>query len=235
MSKNTIISGVMLSAIMMLNTGCIGTLFGKEEVPNTVNKPVKSATTVPKKRYKEYKNPDIECNDDLTTIKSDCDRGTISEADLKKRPRSGEVHTLTSIRGKLIHIKEQPNGFLFPEYKDRVIILELFGKDCPHCLKEIPIIDKIRRRYRGRLEVIAIQAQARMDKFTARNYINGHRIRYPIIEGDDATNLQYFIQKTYGWSGILPYTLIIKDGVTEFSYSGEVDYKDIRRDIDSLF
>ncbi len=230
MNKNTIISGFILSAVMILNTGCIQRFFGQNE-PLTVD----NTTTMPKKKYKEYKNPDVECNDDVTLKKSDCDRGTISKEQLKKRPKNGEKHILKSIRGKTIHIIERPNGFIFPEYKNKIIILEMFGKDCPHCLKEIPTIDKIRRRYRGRLEVIAIQAQGRMDRATARAYINGYRIRYPIIEGDDATNLQYFIQKTYGWRGILPYTLVIKNGITEFAYSGEVDYPDIKKDIDTLF
>jgi thiol-disulfide isomerase/thioredoxin len=225
MKKNTIISGFILSTTMMVNTGCMSSFTGDNKKPNVVYK----------KEYKEYKNPDVECNDDLTLKKSDCDRGTISEEELTHKPRNGENHTLRSIRGKVIHIVERPNGFLFPEYNNKVIILEMFGKDCPHCLKQLPIIEEIRRRYRGKLEVIAIQAQDRMDRDTARAYINGHKIRYPIIEGDDATNLQYFIQETYGWRGILPYTLIIKDGVTEFAYSGEVNYEDIRKDIDSLF
>ncbi len=228
MNKNTIISGFILSSIMILNTGCIQRFFVQNE-PSVID------TTITKKKYKEYKNPDVECNDDLTSKKSDCDRGTISEEQLTQRPKNGEEHVLKSIRGKTIHIIERKNGFLFPEYKNKVIILEMFGKDCPHCLREVTTIDKIRRRYRGRLEVIAIQSQGRMDIYTARAYINGHKIRYPIIEGDDATNLQYFIQKTYGWTGILPYTLVIKNGITEFAYSGEVDYPEIEKDIDSLF
>ncbi len=69
----------------------------------------------------------------------------------------------------------------------------------------------------------------------AQAYINGNNIRYPIIEGQDALDLQHFVQKTYGWTGILPYTLVIKDGVTEFFYAGEFKYKDIKKDLDSLF
>jgi thiol-disulfide isomerase/thioredoxin len=234
MNKNTITSGLILLSVVLFNAGCIQNLFSinAEKKQPTI---ISQNTTQPKKRYREYKNPDVECNDDLTVKKSNCDKGTISETELKHRPKNGDTHVLKSIRGKVIHIIERPNGFLFPEYNNKIIILEMFGKDCPHCLRELPIIDKIRRRYRGRLEVIAIQSQGRMTRFRARAYINGHRIRYPIIEGDDATNLQYFIQKTYGWTGILPYTLIVKDGITEFVYSGEVDYKDIKRDIDSLF
>jgi thiol-disulfide isomerase/thioredoxin len=226
-----IVSGVILSIVVVLNSGCVGGLIGNKD---TSPKPIVSTSQEPN-ILKKYKNPDTECKDNLTEKKSNCDRGTISEDELKSPPKDGSTHTLMSIRGKTINIIERPRGFIFPDYKDKVIILELFGKKCPHCLREIPVIDKIRRQYRGRLEVIAIQAQDRMTRSEAKAYINGNGIRYPIIEGEDAKNLQYFIQQTYGWTGILPYTLVIKDGITQLSYSGEVDYEEFKKDIDSLF
>jgi len=232
MNKKRIISAILLLTTMLLNTGCIQRFFVDEKASPTVLNS-KSKPVVPKKQLKV---PIVGCSDKIaTTKKSNCDRGKISKDELKKVPKVGEEHILQSIRGKIITIIERKNGFIFPQYKNRVIILEIFGKDCPHCIKEIPILRKIRNRYRGKLEIIAIQAQGRMSRAEARNYINRNRIRYPIIEGDDATNLQYFIQSTYGWRGILPYTLVIKNGITELSYSGEVDYKEIRDDIDSLF
>ncbi|NOZ90184.1 MAG: TlpA family protein disulfide reductase [Epsilonproteobacteria bacterium] len=231
MNKNTLISAILLSTTMVLNTGCIQRFFVDEKPPSKTIK-YESQAVVPNR---QLNNTDIECSEDLTTKKSDCDRGTISREELKHNPKTGEQHLLQSIRGKIIHIGERSNGFTFPEYKNKVVILEIFGKDCPHCIREIPVLQSIRKRYRGKLEIIAIQAQDRMSRNEARNYINKHRIRYPIIEGDDATNLQYFIQETYGWRGILPYTLVIKDGITEFSYSGETDYSELKHDIDSLF
>jgi len=178
----------------------------------------------------------VGCSDDITsTKKSNCNLGEISENDLTKSSSNGSEHILQSVRGKTITIIERKNGFIFPQYKNKVVILEIFGKNCPHCHKQIPILKRIRNRHRGKLEIVAIQSQGRMSRSEARNYINRNRIRYPIVEGDDTTNLLYFIQTTYGWTGILPYTLVIKDGVTEFSYSGEVDYSEIGHDVDSLF
>jgi len=252
MKRGSFISSIMLSTVVLFNTGCMERFFVDEKPPQKVSnhqatptyqnrepivttptpKEVKNNTTT---AIKNNTNQDVECSAELTVKKSDCDRGTISETELKHTPKIGEIHTLRSIRGKTIHIGERSNGFTFPEYKNKVIILEIFGKNCPHCLKELSTIKKIRNRYKGKLEVIAIQAQDRMTRAEARDYINRNRIRYPIIEGDDATNLQYFIQNTYEWRGILPYILVVKDGRTEFSYSGEVDYEELKRDIDTLF
>lgn len=233
MNKKRIISAILLSITMLLNTGCIQRFFVDEKPPPITIQPQEVKIKVPKK---QLSSPNIVgCENEITIEKNSCNRGKISKNELKKAPKFGEQHILQSIRGKTISIIERKNGFIFPQYKNKVIILEIFGKDCPHCIKEIPVIRNIRNRYRGKLEVIAIQAQDRMSRYEARDYINKHKIRYPILEGDDATNLLYFIQATYGWMGILPYTLVVKNGVTQLSYSGETDYQELKNDIDALF
>jgi len=233
MKKSNLLLTMVLSGIVMLNTGCVD-IFVKDEKPQQQHTASNEVTPPPTSKYKDTIGVEG-CSAEITEQKkSDCDRGTISETELKHAPKEGEMHTFRSLRGKVIHIGERKTGFVFPEYKDKIIILEIFGKDCPHCLNELSTIKRIRNRYKGKLEVISIQAQDRMTTAEATDYINRNNIRYPIIEGDDATNLQYFIQKTYEWRGILPYMLVIKDGRTEFSYSGEVDYEDLKKDIDSI-
>jgi thiol-disulfide isomerase/thioredoxin len=234
MKKGNLVSVMILLIVAVFNTGCIEDWFVKEKKPQQHISSSNNIIPPPPSNYKDTVGVEG-CSADITEQKnSNCDRGTISETELKHTPKQGEVHTLRSLRGKVIHIGERKTGFVFPEYKNKIIILEIFGKDCPHCLKELSTIKRIRNEYKGKLEVISIQAQDRMSTAEAIDYINRNNIRYPIIEGDDATNLQYFIQKTYEWRGILPYILVVKNGVTEFSYSGEVDYKDLKRDIDSI-
>ncbi|HIO96160.1 MAG TPA: TlpA family protein disulfide reductase [Campylobacterales bacterium] len=242
MYTNRITFIALLLATLMFNTGCVTKYFDFSEEEAVVTA---SSTTEPRVVLEVIpppiivnQNPEVECSDEATSEKNDCDRGKITKDQLQPsvaQSSAGEVHKLTSIQGHTIHVGERSNGFTFPEYAGKVVVLEMFGKDCPHCIKEIPTIDRIIRRYRGKVAVIAIQSQNRMARSVARNYLRKYRIRYPIIEGDDATNLQFFIQQTYGWTGILPYTLVIKNGVTEFSYSGEVSYNEIKHDIDSLF
>ena len=258
MRVSTLLVGFFLYASIF--NGCVGSSIVKQDSIQTKSQEIQeikkrsdnivegetilassSPTTITTQTHPQStisKNPtqDVECKDSvIEEKKSDCDRGLISEDELKNsKHKSGNTHTLKSIRGKTIHIIERPTGFIFPEYKGKVILLEFFGKDCPHCLNQLPVIKKIRDRYKGKLEVIAIQAQKRMSLDEAKNYINGNMIRYPVIEGEDAIDLQHFVQKTYEWRGILPYTLVVKDGVTEFFYAGEADYKDMKRDLDTL-
>ena len=110
----------------------------------------------------------------------------------------------------------------------------MFGKDCSHCIRKMPILNKLRRRYPNHLEIIALQVEGKMSTSQANALIRRHKISYPIIAGQTATNLQYHVKSTYGWTGILPFILVIKNGVTEFSYRGSVTYNEINKDIRSL-
>jgi len=234
MKRKRVISIFTLLALAILNTGCIQK---KVQDDKKIEKRVKRVKD--KKSIKEATNihndtSSVECIDEMKPEKNNCDRGIISTTRLDNRAKQGEVHKFKSIRGKTIHIIKSAKGYNFPEYRGKVILLEMFGKDCPHCINQLPSIKKIRNKYRGRLEVIAIQSQDRMSKFIARDYINRYKIRYPIIEGEDAVNLQRDIQETFEWTGILPYTLIIKNGIVNYYHAGEVSYEDLDRDIGEI-
>lgn len=182
---------------------------------------------------------DEECTDDISTNGSNCDRGSIDKTQLSTNysPNSsgGTMHTLKTLKGKTIKIGERSNGFTFPNYPGKVIILEMFGQNCPHCIKEVPILKKLKSRYGNKLEVIGIHSQGILSPSAGRRFVRQHRVNYPINSGLGATDLQYFIQNTYGWTGILPFTMIIKDGQTEGSFGGETSYQELREVLDPLF
>jgi len=262
--KSTIIQTSLLTATLLLNSGCFFGYFGDQIVPSskqeptiTVNKtipepihivratpipiitksiPVTQRETVVYNPLKSINEPVLECSDDINA-QNNCNKGLIQKTELKGENRSssgGEIHKLRTIQGKAITVIEKSNGFLFPEYANKTIILEMFGKKCSHCIKEMPILNKIRKKYRGKVEVIAIQVEDKMSPSEAKNLVRRHKIHYPIIPGDSATNLQYNIQTTYGWTGILPFTMVIKDGVTEFTYPGEFSYRELNKNLRSI-
>ena len=182
------------------------------------------------------KNEDEGCSDDVV---SGCDRGSIDKSQLSsnytEESFGGTVHSFKSVQGSPIQIGERKNGFTFPTHPGKVIILEMFGQTCPHCIKEIPTLKKLKSRYGSKLEVIAIHSQGVMGKSAAKRFIGRHRVNYPIVDSNNATDLQYFIQNTYGWTGVLPFTMVVKDGVTQGSVSGEASYKELNEIINPLF
>jgi thiol-disulfide isomerase/thioredoxin len=239
MKKTTIVQNSILTAMLLLNSGCF---FGYHETPKVkVEKKIAPNTQILKQIIQQPKimmsnTPSIECTDDINSPNS-CHKKPIKAQDLKPKKitiQGGEVHKLRSIQGRAITVVENKNGFIFPQYRNKVVILQMFGKNCSHCIKEIPIMGKLYRKYRKNLEIIAVQVENKMTKREAKRLLQSHQIKYSVVPGDDATNLQYNIQSTYGWTGVLPYTLVIKNGVTEFTYPGEVTYSEINGDILSL-
>ncbi len=231
MKKSALIKLSILSSILLLNSGCAFRLF--KNSPKTVE----SRKVMPTSNIStpNFKNIAAECSDDINTV-SACNKGKIKPTELKPKivTSIGEIHKLKSFQGQPITIIEKKTGYLFPQFKNKIVILEMFGKNCSHCIKEIPIINSLRRRYGNRLEIVAIQVEGKMSPFQAKAFIRRHHIKYPIISGETATNLQYNIQNTYGWTGVLPFIMVIKNGVTEFSYKGEVSSRELNRDIKSL-
>lgn len=219
----------ILTMALFFNTGCTFGMFN--------DAPQKKLTQqMPTSSVKKPTLMQIapECSDDLNA-KSACNKGLIKTQELKPKKvvtkTGGEVHKLKSIQGQPITVIERSNGYIFPELKGKIVILKMFGKNCSHCIKEMPLMNKLRQQYRGKLEIVALQVEDKMSPLQANAMIKRHRISYPIISGDTATNLQYHVQNTFGWTGILPFIMVIKDGVTEFTYRGQVTYNEINSDI----
>jgi thiol-disulfide isomerase/thioredoxin len=149
---------------------------------------------------------------------------------------NGLTHQLPTIQGETITIIENGNvGFDFPQYRGKIIIFEIFGKDCEYCVEEMPIINRVKNEFSNRVKVIAIQGQDRMSPSRASSILRQHNINYPVIEGDDAKGILRFLADTYAWRGILPYILIIKDGSTEYTFpDGGVGHQELRESIQSL-
>jgi len=147
---------------------------------------------------------------------------------------AGKSHQLKTVQGTTIVIQERSNGFVFPQYRDKVVLLQIFGQNCHYCLTEMPTIARLQQRYAGNLQIVAVQAQEPMSQSTVSMLIQQYQMNYPIIDKEEAINLLYFLQQTYGWTGILPYTLLIKNGVTEYSFFGETSYQELDEAIQSL-
>lgn len=238
MKKTYNIQTFIITTTLFLNSGCFLGYPHSSKIEAQKTAVIKPISKQPRRRTSDLLTTQtealsVECTNDAN---SPCKKQPISPRELKpkKITEQGEIHNLKSIQGEKITIIENKRGFIFPKYRDRVVILELFGKNCSHCIKEMVTMNRLKQKYRNRLKIIAVQVEDKMSRYEAKRLIQRNHIKYPIIPGEDATNLQYNIQKTYGWTGILPYILVVKDGITELNYLGEVSYHEINRDINSI-
>jgi len=147
---------------------------------------------------------------------------------------TGTSYHLRSIQGKTIDIIEGKTGFTFPQYEDKIVILEIFGKECKYCMEELPVISEIRRKYGEKVQVIAIQAEEPMSTSEYLTLKENFNMSYPIIERDVALNLLYSLRDIYGWTSVLPYVQVIKDGITQYQFPGQTSPKELKDALSEL-
>lgn len=244
-----LLQSTLFTAMLFTQTGCFFGLFNEEPAAQSliqVTPTIQTSNTIEIKTplaiekttpsiSSTSQTPYVECTDE---VDSGCQKELIKPEELAPQKSltqvNNAIHNLKSIQGHKITIEERSTGYFFPEFQNRIVVLEMFGKNCSHCIREMPTMRKLKRRYRNHIEIVALQVEGKMSKREARRLIKRHKITYPIIPGESAKALQFHVQSTFGWTGILPFIMVIKDGVTEFTYRGEVSYNRINKDILSL-
>ena len=143
-------------------------------------------------------------------------------------------HKLQTVQGPILTVGESHTGFLFPDFKGKIILLEVFGQDCHYCFEELPSINHLHSKYRQNLQVVALQVQDQMSRGKANSLIRQFNMSYPIIDRENGTDLMYALRNNYEWKGILPFTLLIKNGVTQQLFSGATSQQELEEAIREL-
>jgi len=198
MKKNLLLSSLILSTLLA-STGCM-------------TKPsIQEESSAPEPKHPISTTTDTPIKEVTPSVKS----------------RAISYH-LKSIQGHNIDIIEGKAGFTFPQYKDKIVILEIFGKECEFCMEELPVINKLRQKYGDQIQVISIQAQEPMRKDEYLVLKEQFNMTYPIIEREVAIELLYSLRDTFGWSSVLPYVQIIKDGLTQYHFPGQTSEQELK-------
>ncbi|HIM93447.1 MAG TPA: TlpA family protein disulfide reductase [Campylobacterales bacterium] len=127
-------------------------------------------------------------------------------------PNLISTFNLKTIKNKNITINTDNGKFKIDGLKDKLVFLKVFGWDCNFCIKEIPELVKLKDNLGDTFEIIAIEAQQHSQK-ASLEYIEKYKINYDIILGNDYQSFYSYLKIYYGWSGIIPLTIVLgKDG-----------------------
>ncbi len=135
---------------------------------------------------------------------------------------------IKDIFGKKYEIKAVKWGLTFPTLKEKAVGVLMFGKHCPPCLKEIPQLVELKKKYKGKFEILAFQVQEKMSDKEAKNFYKSHKMNYVMIHGRDFMDFIYYFARKSGWKGMVPYILIFDSkGHIHFAKIGESSKEDI--------
>ncbi len=116
--------------------------------------------------------------------------------------------TLKANGAPTLHVEETPNGIRIREYGQKVVLLNFFGKHCKWCMKEIPDLVELQKRYGKKFQVVAIHAQQPMTLGERSRLENRFHFNYPIYESNDNYDFTSYIAQRAGWTGSLPFSVI---------------------------
>jgi len=106
---------------------------------------------------------------------------------------------LVSVDGKKISLSD---------FKGKVVILQFFGEFCPTCIREIPYLNELYERYKGKVVVIGMNTDyegappPRLKKF-----VESKGIKYPVVVVDGKTWMNY--PGFFTGSDIIPQTFFL--------------------------
>ena len=121
--------------------------------------------------------------------------------------QNAKSFVLKTMEGKKINIEVNDNGIKVKEYPNKVIILDFFGKNCPPCKAEMPILGKIQEKYKDKLQIIGLHVQEPLD-LKDYSFIKNRGINFPVADYMQG-NQEFveYIAKLTGWRGTIPYML----------------------------
>ena len=149
-------------------------------------------------------------------------------------------YLLEDFFGNLIHVDNTPEGFIFHEFRNKVIILVMsrYPDGCTPCPKFKRSLAKVQKKYSKNLRVVSIDVSHK-DKSTILKTIIKLGINYPIIIENpkyDSAMLEDTINKRAQVNGYTPFVLALDTkGVVQFGRAGVLSKDDLEKLIKRLF
>lgn len=129
----------------------------------------------------------------------------------KAKILSSSDFVFKTVKNQKIEIDVDDKIFKIKGMEEKTIFLKVFGWNCKYCKKEIPELVNLKNKLGDSFEVIAVEAQ-QYSNAESLKYIEEYGINYHIVSGESQSKFYAYLQEKYGWTGIIPLTIVISKG-----------------------
>ena len=155
-----------------------------------------------------------------------------------EEPITPKTFTLVTTDEQNITVIETKEGFDFPEFKGKGVLIALFGHRCPPCLKEIPEFIELTNKHKDKndLAIIAIEVQS-YPADALKVFAKNHKMNYNVIAGINHRNFTSYLADRAGLpNGVrLPFLVAVnKDGEVEGTQEGKLGQKELEFIVEDL-
>jgi len=134
--------------------------------------------------------------------------------------------TVTTIEGKKIRVDRIPGGLVFEGAQDKVVLFEIFGYSCPHCIASIPGLKNLRTKYADKdLLIIAVERYG-LSNSELKQYVADHGINYIAVAKENEGKIETFASILTGGASNqgVPYMMVFsKQGELVDTHLGDLD------------
>jgi thiol-disulfide isomerase/thioredoxin len=100
--------------------------------------------------------------------------------------------SITSTEGEVIEVDRIQEGFIFHGYENKIVLLEVYGDTCPHCIEAISSYNRLQEKYADDVIVIALESYGSLTNAAQQQYIT--------IPLANAGNMFAFIRDLTGYN-----------------------------------
>lgn len=132
-------------------------------------------------------------------------------------PSMDATFNFKTIDGVYIEMRASEKKMEILGVEDKLVFLKIFGWDCQYCIKEIPQLVNLKKDLGDTFEVIAIEAQQHTHEESLA-YMKEYGINYKVVQGDNQRRFYQYLKAHYGWSGVIPLTIVLGKGGIILAY-----------------
>ncbi len=118
--------------------------------------------------------------------------------------------SLVTTKQETLNLIVNEDNIKFKDYENKVVLLNFFATWCPPCKAEIPHLNNLVKKFKGKFKVIAINLGGVNGLSTPKNildeFIKTNNIQYPVI--NDESNVTF--SKAVGTIRVIP-TMFLYD------------------------
>jgi thiol-disulfide isomerase/thioredoxin len=110
--------------------------------------------------------------------------------------------TIVTTAGQSIQVDKTAGGFIFHGYEGKIVLLEVYGDTCPHCVAAIPSYNALQAKYSNDVVVIALESYGTLTNAGQQQYIT--------VPKANTGNMFSFIKELTGYGlQAVPYLMIL--------------------------
>lgn len=148
------------------------------------------------------------------------------------------ITRLTTDRAKHLKIVENFSEIenLFNKENDTTYLINFWATTCPPCLKEIPMFERITKKYRNdkvKIILVNIDMKKRVDKYV-KPYLNKYNIESEVIALVDENFNVWTGKVNPDWYGALPYTVVYKNKKRDFYFGAFKSQEEVEQAMEKV-